>query len=252
MVGCRFMMESNAAGGADARHRSSARRAVAARGLVAVAASITMLITAGSSVAAASPRAHLVAVIPSTGTEGAPMTISGHLRGAPRGATVIVQTKQTSKWRPLGRARIVRGRFRIIFTIPKGSHSLQVRLIALKGRRRLASSRVRRVSLKGPLGMVLGVKASAGVTSQGVGSGTPPSGETPPSLPIRETAPAIAVMVGSGGDVTLPAPLTAVTSIDRTVTGSPAGVQLSAREGTIELAVEADTPPQSVTLAVSG
>jgi hypothetical protein len=190
---------------------------------------------------------HIVILLPSVATAGAPVIVGGRVPHAPRGAIAVAQTKRGRRWLQLGRARIVHDRFRLVFLAPRGRSSLAIRVVVIKGRRRLALSALHSLLLRSPLPPVL--PRSAGAASAGGGQ-TP--GSPPPSGPARVTAPALTLVVGSVKGVTLPEPLVSITTVEGSVGGAPTGVSATAAQGTALVAAAAGATPGNATLTISG
>jgi len=192
--------------------------------------------------------------VPTTVASGARVLVTGKVAGAPRGAQTVFQWQRRKQWVSLGRTSVVHSRFKLSVLVPSGQSVLRVRAVILSGRRQLAVSAIREltVRLAGH-----GVKAAGPTTI--APRATPPTAtpstpgptEPTPPGPIAVTSATTTVMVGSVKTFALPEPLQSVASV-ASATGGPAGASVELREGQLSVTASAGATPGTGSIAITG
>lgn len=196
--------------------------------------------------------------VPAAVASGGVVNATGTVSRAPRGVQVELQRLEQGRWITLGRAPVKHGRFRAAFNAPTSTVAvlLNLRVVVLKGKRRLAVSTKRSVRLR-PSAAHSGVAASRAAVAPESPATTTPVGSAAPTGPptpgeILVTASAVSVAAGSVVDVTAPAPLASVTSVESTPAGATLGVSVSVVGGQVAVAASALTNLGTMTLSVTG
>jgi hypothetical protein len=125
---------------------------------------------------------------PAEATAGQEVTVRGTAVAAPDESRAQVQVAAGGRWRALGGVELRRGRFRFSFELPSGLSPVRVRAQLLDGSRRLATSPVRAVRVRGavpaPSASPSGGEPSPAASSPAT-SGTAPPAEPPPAPPAE-------------------------------------------------------------------
>jgi len=196
--------------------------------------------------------------VPATVTGGARVVATGTATRAPRGAQVFFQWQRRKQWVSLGRATVVHDRFKLSVLVPSGQSVLRVRAIVLTGRRRLAVSAIRKLTVRVPRH---GLKAAGPITIAPAAIPSPLTPSTPSAPgpgepaspgPIKVTAPAVTVASGSVVYVGTPEPVKSIATIGSSPSGAAPGVSVSVAGGELAVVASAQSSPGTMTLAVSG
>jgi hypothetical protein len=244
---------------------------------VCLAAVIVVACSSGSALAhghSASP-SKLSFSVPATITSGTRVLVTGKVASAPLGAVVVFQWQHRKHWVSLGRASVLHGRFKLSVFLPTGQSGLRVRTILLTGRRQLAASSVRDLTVRlpghgvkafGPT-TIVPVAIPSPATPVALSPAPPPTGSGQPEYPstpnptehgeeapkgtVTGTTGAVTLMVGSSGSVAAPTPLTSITSV-ASVEAAPDGVAIRAGLGVLAVEATSSAAVVSGSAIVSG
>jgi hypothetical protein len=191
------------------------------------------------------------------------VSAAGRVTRAPRGADASLERRSGTSWVRFGRAIISRGRFKIAFAAPSQPTTLQIRAVILKGRRRLATSRVFRLTVVGsPSAEVKGFGPVTSLLPAGESEASSPAPALPappepsPKEPASRSPIAIAmapvgVSVGTLAEALSPEPLVSITTITGVAGGEP-GVSATVAGSGLGIAASSTANTGSMTLILTG
>lgn len=232
--------------------------AVAGVVLTALAVSSAPAVGAQSSQAPAAKGSSLL--LPSLVEPGASLRARGrvNVRKWSRRLRVSLERKRGSKWARVASGRLSRKRsFAVPWSAPQRAGSVTLRVVVMRGRRRVAISRARRLVVRAPAGRLPSAPfpgpgpGGPGGPPAGPGPGGPPGPTIPaPPRPLAVAASAVNLPPGSVVPVDLPAPVTTITTVDPLAPGSAQGLSVAMTDGRLTVAATASITLGNQTLAI--